>query len=103
MTPIRESKDYMTGYRSMFIDTSVPDRQPTDPYWIRVEATEWSTNQWTHHVIYGPYDKPINSQGGLYRTIESSQWTGPPSDIKRQLRRAARAAMKPFKAEQVTP
>jgi hypothetical protein len=97
VTKIRESKNYMTGYRSMFIDTPVPDRLPWDPHWIRVEATEWSTKSWTHHVVYGPYDKPINEHGGLYRTIESTQWTGPPSEIRRQLRRAARAAMKAFK------
>lgn len=87
---LQESKDFQTGYRHVYHDFDVPDRQPHEPHGIRVAAQEYGTNKWTLSVIHGPHETEDANE--RYKHLSREQFEGPLGKLKPVLKRTLKAS-----------
>jgi hypothetical protein len=92
-----ESKNYNTGYRTVYHEINVPGRQSGEPHAIRAQATETSPNQWMVKVVHGPHDERDLS-GSYYKSVGDFSHSGSMSSLKSKLKSTTRDQWKGLRA-----
>ena len=83
----QESKNYNTGYRTVYHEIEVPHPAPGEPHAIRAQATETSPNSWMVRVHHGPHAEK-DAAGSYYKEVGTFTHTGPLGSIKGKLKSA---------------
>jgi hypothetical protein len=80
-----ETKDYSTGYRNIWAEADVPDRQSHEPHSVRSQARETGTNRWSVTVTHGPHEDKDES-GSYYKHVGQYSHEGPVGQVRSKLR-----------------